>query len=65
MPRAVRQASSISYCHVMIRGIHRLHRRVAPAFGDRYLSEIMEGDAYFLGAIRYIHMNPVQALQDV
>ena len=45
----------------MILGIHRLHRRVGPVFGDRYRSEVIEDDAYFLGALRYIHMNPVQA----
>jgi len=40
---------------------NRLHRRVGPVFGDRYRSEIIEDDAYLLGALRYIHMNPVQA----
>ena len=40
---------------------NRLHRRVGPVFGDRYRSEVIEDDAYLLGAIRYIHMNPVQA----
>jgi len=40
---------------------NRLHRRVGPVFGDRYRSEVIEDDAYLLGALRYIHMNPVQA----
>jgi len=40
---------------------NRLHRRVGPVFGDRYRSEAIEDDAYLLGALRYIHLNPVQA----
>ncbi|MBS3985123.1 MAG: transposase [Selenomonadales bacterium] len=38
-----------------------MHQRVGPVFGDRYRSEAIEDEAYLLGALRYIHMNPVQA----
>ncbi|MBS3886349.1 MAG: hypothetical protein KGZ56_04745 [Dethiobacter sp.] len=34
---------------------------MGPVFGDRYRSEVIEDDVYLLGALRYIHMNPIQA----
>ena len=37
------------------------HDRIGPVFGDRYKSENIEDDAYLLGALRYIHLNPVKA----
>jgi len=40
---------------------NRIHNRIGPVFGDRFRSEGIEDDAYLLGAIRYIHMNPVKA----
>ena len=30
-------------------------------FQDRYKSEVVENDSYFLTAIRYIHQNPLKA----
>lgn len=35
--------------------------RSGPVFGDRFRSECIEDDAYLLGALRYIHQNPVKA----
>ena len=35
--------------------------RVGHLFQDRYKSEAVEDDAYFLTALRYIHQNPVKA----
>lgn len=35
--------------------------RVGYLFQGRFLSEPVEGDAYFQAALRYIHQNPVQA----
>jgi len=35
-------------------------QRFGPVFGDRFRSECIEDDAYLLGAIRYIHLNPVK-----
>lgn len=40
---------------------NRGQRRVGPVFGDRFRSENIEDDGYLLGALRYIHMNPVKA----
>jgi REP element-mobilizing transposase RayT len=40
---------------------NKAQQRTGPVFGDRYRSECIEDDAYLLGAIRYIHLNPVQA----
>lgn len=37
---------------------NRRYRRVSPVFGDRYRSEVIEDDAYLLGALRYIHKEP-------
>lgn len=37
------------------------YRRSGPLFGDRFRSEPVEDDAYFLTVVRYIHRNPVQA----
>lgn len=38
----------------------KYHRR-GHLFQDRFKSEPVEDDAYFLAAVRYIHQNPVQA----
>jgi REP element-mobilizing transposase RayT len=37
------------------------NERSGPVFGDRYRSECIEDDTYLLGALRYIHCNPVKA----
>ena len=37
------------------------YNRVGSLFQDRYRSEAVETDAYFLVALRYIHQNPVKA----
>ena len=37
------------------------YQRVGHLFQDRFGSEVVEDDSYFLSAIRYIHMNPVKA----
>ncbi|MBT9135315.1 MAG: hypothetical protein DDT34_00365 [Firmicutes bacterium] len=36
-------------------------QRIGPVFGDRYRSECIEDDSFLLGALRYIHLNPVKA----
>ena len=40
---------------------NRKYKRVGPLFQDRYRSEAVESDPYFLMALRYIHQNPVKA----
>lgn len=37
------------------------YQRCGHLFQDRFKSEPVEGDAYFLAVIRYIHQNPVKA----
>ena len=37
------------------------YQRIGHLFQDRYSSEPVEDDAYFLQVLRYIHMNPVKA----
>lgn len=37
------------------------HKRIGPVFQDRFKSENIDNEKYLLGAIRYIHNNPVQA----
>lgn len=37
------------------------YQRVGHLFQDRFKSEAVEDDAYYLSALRYIHMNPVKA----
>ena len=37
------------------------YERVGHLFQDRYRSEPVESDAYFLSVLRYIHQNPVKA----
>ncbi|MBR3539314.1 MAG: transposase [Eubacterium sp.] len=38
------------------------YARVGHLFQDRYLSEVVEDEQYFLTVIRYIHRNPVKAM---
>lgn len=40
---------------------NRYHSRTGPVFGDRYRSESIEDETYLLGALRYIHQNPIKA----
>lgn len=40
---------------------NRKHKRVGHLFQDRYKSEAVENDKYFLTVLRYIHQNPVKA----
>lgn len=37
------------------------HTRVGHLFQNRFLSEPVDNDAYFLAVVRYIHQNPVKA----
>ena len=37
------------------------YQRVGHLFQDRFKSEAVEDDAYYLSVLRYIHMNPVKA----
>lgn len=37
------------------------HERIGPVFQDRFKSEAITDESYLLGAIRYIHNNPVKA----
>ncbi len=40
---------------------NRRHKRIGHLFQDRYKSECIEDDYYFLSVIRYIHNNPLVA----
>ena len=40
---------------------NKRYDRSGPVIGNRYKSEPIEDDAYFLTLIKYIHMNPVKA----
>ena len=40
---------------------NKTQQRTGPVFGDRYRSECIEDDSYLLGALRYVHLNPVKA----
>jgi len=40
---------------------NKKYNRIGHVFQDRFKSESIEDDRYFLAAIRYIHNNPVQA----
>lgn len=37
------------------------YKRIGPLFQDRFRSEPVDSDAYFLTVLRYIHRNPVKA----
>jgi REP element-mobilizing transposase RayT len=37
------------------------YKRSGHLFQDRYKSEVVENDKYFLTVLRYIHQNPVKA----
>ena len=40
---------------------NKKHERVGPLFQERFKSECVEDDGYFMGVLRYIHQNPVKA----
>ncbi|MEW6183092.1 MAG: transposase [Bacillota bacterium] len=40
---------------------NKKYKRVGHVFQDRYRSESVEDDAYLLGVIRYVHLNPEKA----
>jgi len=40
---------------------NKRHERSGHLFQERYKSEVVEDDTYFLTALRYIHQNPVKA----
>ncbi len=41
---------------------NRKNERVGHLFQDRFLSEVVEDERYFLTVLRYIHQNPVKAM---
>lgn len=68
MPRQAREKSSSGTYHIMIRGINRQnlfenekYQRLGHLFQERFKSEAVETDAYFLIILRYIHQNPIKA----
>ena len=44
-----------------VQKMNRKYSRTGHLFQDRYRSEVVEDDAYFLNLVRYIHQNPVKA----
>ncbi|MFT9497716.1 transposase, partial [Anaerosolibacter sp.] len=48
---------SVSYVYYF----NKKYNRIGHLFQDRYRSEAVEEDSYILGAVRYIHNNPVKA----
>lgn len=44
-----------------VKTYNRKYNRTGHLFEDRYLSEAVEYDSYFLTVMRYIHLNPVKA----
>lgn len=40
---------------------NRKYQRVGPLFQNRFKSKLCDRDSYFLGASRYIHLNPIEA----
>lgn len=40
---------------------NKKYKRIGHVFQDRYRSESVEDDAYLLGVIRYVHLNPEKA----
>ncbi|MFA5383907.1 MAG: transposase, partial [Eubacteriales bacterium] len=40
---------------------NKKYERIGHVFQDRYRSESVEDDAYLLGVIRYVHLNPEKA----
>ncbi len=40
---------------------NKKYKRVGPLFQNRFKSKLCARDSYFLGASRYIHLNPIEA----
>ena len=62
--RAEDEDISIAMKRIGVRFVQRINRkygRTGHLFQDRYKSETVEDDGYFLNLIRYIHQNPVKA----
>ncbi|WP_244535207.1 transposase [Gracilibacillus kekensis] len=56
IPTALKRISS-SYVY----GYNKKYERIGHLFQDRYKSENVEDDTYFLTVLRYIHQNPLKA----
>jgi putative transposase len=48
-------------CGSFVYWYNKKYERIGNLFQDRFKSEPVESDAYFLTALRYIHQNPVKA----
>ena len=48
-------------CNSYVYWVNWKYERCGPLFQDRFKSEAVENDRYFLTVIRYIHQNPVKA----
>ena len=48
-------------CGSYVYWYNRKYERIGNLFHDRFKSEPVENDAYFLAVLRYIHQNPVKA----
>ena len=48
-------------CGSYVYWYNRKYRRIGNLFQDRFKSEPVENDAYFLTVLRYIHQNPIKA----
>ena len=62
--RAEYEDVSVVMKRIGIRFVQRINRRYGRTghlFQDRYKSEAVQDDAYFLNLVRYIHQNPVKA----
>lgn len=51
--------SSLSTSYSMY--FNRKYKRVGPLFQNRFKSKLCQKDSYFLGASRYIHLNPIES----
>ena len=59
-----KEALSTVFCRIgtsFVYWYNLKYERSGHLFQDRYKSEAVEDDAYFLTALRYIHRNPVKA----
>lgn len=48
-------------CGSFVYWFNRKYNRCGHLFQERYKSEAVESDSYFLTVLRYIHQNPVKA----
>lgn len=51
--------SSLATAYAMY--FNRKYKRVGPLFQNRFKSKLCQKDNYFLGASRYIHLNPIES----